>query len=424
MQYLDWLPHPGLQLLLVFFLSFIIGLERETKKLDDDHVSFGGVRTYPLIGLFGFALPSVSQGDLLVITLGLSLIALFLLLAFWHKLSTLGYSGITSYLAALMTYIIGVAVYKDLFWIAATLCVTSVLLLELKSWLELIAKRIDEGEILTFTKFLLLLAVILPLVPNQAFTDYQINPFKIWLVVVAVSSVSYGSYILQKLSKNENALLLTAVLGGIYSSTVTTVALARKSQIQDTPHLLSGFILMASGMMYLRVIALLALFNIELMQHLLIPFLALSIVALLGGFIWSRMGLQNAHISQQTHNTQNPLEIGSGLMFAVLFVVMLIATHLAVEFLGDNGVYTLGLVMGVADVDPFIMGLTQAVPALTPARVGGVAILLASSSNNLAKGFYAYSLGTRETGRRSLGLLCVLSVLGLIPALSLYLSPL
>ena len=416
MNYFSWLPHQGLQILFVFFLTFIIGLEREAKKESDDHFSFGGVRTYPLIGLLGFSISAVSDGQMILISVGLVIVSLFLLLSFWHKLLTTGYSGITNYMAAISTYVIGVSIYKDLFWIAATLTVINVLLLELKSWLEQLAKNIDEGEILTFTKFLMLLAVILPLLPNEAFTQYQINPFKTWLVVVAVSTVSYGSYVLQKLSKGSKGLLLTALLGGLYSSTVTTIALARKSQEQDAPMLISGVILMASGMMHLRVIVLLALFNPIIMRILLIPFIVLAIVSLAGGYFWSRLGEVRIHEVQHDSKGRNPLEIRSGLVFAMLFVIMLIATNLAIEYLGNNGVYTLALIMGIADVDPFIMGLTQSVPSLTPGTVAAVGILIATSTNNAAKGFYAYSLATKETAKASLLLLMGLAFAGLIPA--------
>jgi len=419
MHDISWLPHQGLQIIFVFFLSFIIGLEREAKKQDDDKFSFGGVRTYPLIGLIGFSIGAIAEGQLLFISIGLVVISLFLLMAFWHKLSTAGYSGITTYMAALSTYIIGVSIFKDLFWIAATLAVINVLLLELKVWLEMLAKRIDEGEILTFAKFLMLLAVILPLLPNEAFTQYKINPFKIWLVVVAVSAVSYGSYVLQKLSKGSKGLLLTALLGGLYSSTVTTIALARKSQEEDAPKLISGVILMASGMMYLRIIVLLALFNPIIMQVLWIPFVVLALLSMVGGYAWSRMGDVRIHEVQHDSKGRNPLEIRSGLVFAMLFVVMLIATNLAIEYLGNNGVYTLGLIMGVADVDPFIMGLTQTVPSLTPGTVAAVGILIATSTNNVAKGFYAYTLASKETAKASLRLMVGLALAGMVPALFL-----
>ncbi len=406
----------------VFFLSFIIGLEREGKKSEDDHVSFGGVRTYPLIGLVGFSLSTVSQGEPILISIGLITLSLFLLIAFWHKLTTSGYAAIASYLTAISTYIIGVVAYHDFFWLATTLTVINILLLELKIWLAQLAKKIDEGEILTFAKFLLLLAVVLPLLPNEAFTEYQINPFKTWLVLVAVSTVSYGSYVLQKLSKGVDGLLLTALLGGVYSSTVTTVALARKSKDRAAPKLISGVILMASGMMYLRIIILLGLFNPSIMKILLTPFLGLSFLALAGGYACSRLGDVRLDEIKNESRANNPLEIKSGLFFAFLFVVMLVATNLSIDYFGNSGVYTLALIMGVADVDPFIMGLTQSVPGLTPATVASIGILIATSTNNVAKGIYAYVLASKDTGRLSFGLLLALAMAGLIPALILWID--
>lgn len=89
-------------------------------------------------------------------------------------------------------------------WVATiTLTVTSVLLLELKTYLETLARKIETTDILNFAKFLLLSGVILPLLPDTPFSEYQINPFKIWLVVVAVSAVSYGNYVLQRLTKGQ-----------------------------------------------------------------------------------------------------------------------------------------------------------------------------------------------------------------------------
>src|SRR6266702_461261 len=100
-------------------------------------------------------------------------------------------------MSALTTYVAAALVYREQFWIATTLTVASMLLRELKATLEGLSKRIAPEEILTFTKFLLLSAVILPVVPNQEFGLFRINPAKAWLVVVAVSTVSYGSYVIQ-----------------------------------------------------------------------------------------------------------------------------------------------------------------------------------------------------------------------------------
>jgi uncharacterized membrane protein (DUF4010 family) len=112
---------------------------------------------------------------------------------------------------------------------------------------------------------------------------------------------------------------------------------------------------------------------------------------------------------------KNPLELSAALLFALLFVAMLVATHAAIEYMGETGVYILAAVMGVTDVDPFIMGMTQAAGALTPLKVAAVAVAIAASSNNLVKGIYAYSVADRKTGLQSLALLAALAALGLVP---------
>ncbi len=132
-----------------------------------------------------------------------------------------------------------------------------------------LATTIAPNEIFTFAKFLLLSGVILPALPNQEFGQFHMNPFKTWLVVVAISAISYASYVLQKITKGQGGIVLAAVLGGAYSSTVTTVVMAKRAKQEQHPHLFAGGILIACGVMYLRLAALLALFNRQLMAVLL-----------------------------------------------------------------------------------------------------------------------------------------------------------
>jgi len=417
MTWFDWLPPQGEHMVFVLFLSFLVGLEREERKATDDHYAFGGVRTYPLIGLIGYVVALLSGGELLPQTIGFAVVGAFLLLSYWHKLAASGYAGVTSHMSGLATYLVGALVYREMYWIATALTVASILLLELKEALESLARRIEPTDILTFTKFLLLAAVILPLLPNTPYTEFQINPFKTWLVVVAVSGVSYGSYVLQRLAQGQGGVLLAALLGGAYSSTVTTVALARRSRSEGQAKLFAGGILIASGMMYLRLAALLALFNRPLMERLAPPFLLLALGAILAGWLWSRRRDDAAAGATVAAAPRNPLEISAALFFAGLFVAMLVATHLAVTYLGNRGVYTLAAIMGVSDVDPFIMGMTQAAPAQTSVDVAAAAILIAAASNNLVKGIYAAVLGSRAAGRQGLGFLAGLAALGLLPLL-------
>ncbi|MFZ0145264.1 MAG: MgtC/SapB family protein [Candidatus Sulfotelmatobacter sp.] len=415
MELYQRLPPDAVKIILVLFLSFLIGLQREEHKAEGVSYSFGGVRTFPLIGLIGYSIALISGTQLLPVAVGFLVIAGFLLLSYWHKLCCAEAAGVTSEMSGLATFLVGALVCYGHFWIATTLSVASLLLLDLKGFLEKLALRVAPSEILTFAKFLLLTGVILPVLPNQEFTRFHINPFKTWLVVVAVSTISYGSYVLQKLAKERGGVVLAALLGGAYSSTVTTVVMARRAAREQRPHLFAGGILIASGVMYLRLIALLALFNRHLMSLLALPFLALAVLAVGIGWLWSRREDASAQAVQREFEPKNPLELLAAFLFAALFLAMLIATQLAVTYLGRAGVNTLAAIMGVTDVDPFIMGMTQAAGTLTPLKVAAAAVLIAAASNNFIKGIYAYSLADRKTGVQSLALLAALAALGLVP---------
>jgi uncharacterized membrane protein (DUF4010 family) len=257
--------------------------------------------------------------------------------------------------------------------------------------------------------------VILPVLPNQAFGTFEINPAKAWLVVVAVSTVSYGSYVIQKVTKGHGGVMVAALLGGAYSSTVTTVVMAKRAARENLPHLFSGGILMASGVMYLRLAGLVTLFNHNLITLLGVPFLVLGGVGIGAGWFWARIPDNSSGDIRREHEPKNPLELGAALLFAVVFVAVLIITHLVVTYLGKAGVYSLAALMGVTDVDPFIMAITQSAGKESPLMVGASAILIAAASNNIVKGIYAYTMSDRRTGIQSLCLLAALAAAGLVP---------
>ncbi|MGO9086359.1 MAG: MgtC/SapB family protein [Candidatus Sulfotelmatobacter sp.] len=413
----EWLPPEAVKILLVLFLSFLIGLEREEHKASAGHYSFGGVRTFPLIGLIGYSVALLSGAQLLPLILAFLVVGSFLLLSYWRKLCSAETAGVTSEMSGLATFLVGALVYYDHFWIATALSVASLMLLELKVVLEGLATRIPPDEILTFAKFLLLSGVILPILPRQEFGRFHVNPFKTWLVVVAVSTISYGSYVLQKVTKQRGGVVLAGFLGGAYSSTLTTVVMSRRAAREQHPHLFSGGILIASGMMYIRLAGLVALFNRNLAVALAPSFLVLAVLAIAIGWFWSsRPDALQSEVKRE-FEPKNPLEMKAAFLFAALFLVMLVATQLAVTYIGPAGVKALAAVMGVTDVDPFIMGMTQAAGTLTPLRLAAAAVVIAAASNNLIKGIYAYSLADKKTGIQGLSFLAGLALLGLAPLL-------
>ncbi|MEJ2110418.1 MAG: DUF4010 domain-containing protein, partial [Acidobacteriota bacterium] len=338
-QFVQFLPSEGIKIILVLFLSFLIGLEREEQKATQGHYSFGGVRTFPLIGLTGYAVALLGDRQLLPEILGFLVVGGFLMLSYWQKVRlyrTGEMPGVTSEISGLITYLVGALVVRDYFWIATTLTVASILLLELKEVLEGLTKRIAPNEILTFTKFLLLTAVILPVLPNSDFGPFSINPFKTWLVVVAVCAVSYISYILMRITK-ESGIMISAVLGGIYSSTATTVALAKHSIGERQPHLFSGATLLASSFMYMRLTVLIGIFNWDLALLLGGPFLGLAGLSAVTAIFWARRRDGSSDKLQRRYENNNPLELRAAFFFAGIFLLILVLTKLAFSYLGTSG---------------------------------------------------------------------------------------
>ena len=415
MGFLRDLPPEAVKIVLVLFLSFLIGLEREEHKGATGNYSFGGVRTFPLIGLIGYSMALISGAQLVPLTLSFLVVGGFLMLSYWHKLTQTATAGATTEISGLATFLVGALVCDGHLWTATTLGVASLLLLDLKKALEDMAARIDAREILAFAKFLFLSGVVLPVLPNQAFGPFHINPFKTWVVVVAISAISYASYVLQRLTKGRGGIVLAGLLGGAYSSTATTVVLARQSRRESQPHLISAGILMASGVMYLRLLILVSLFNRQLAALLWLPFVALACGALAFGWLWTKRSNKDPQSVQSELGSKNPLELMTAFLFALLFLVMLVATQLTVQYLGKGGVDTLAAIVGISDINPFVLGMTQAAGTMTPVKVAAGAIMIATASNNVVNGIYAYSLADRKTGKLSLVFLVSLALGALVP---------
>jgi uncharacterized membrane protein (DUF4010 family) len=407
------IPRDALEVTLVLALAFFIGLEREEHKQQGPAYAFGGVRTFPLIALLSYALARIVPEELGAWVVGFAVIGGFMLLAYRHKLSGTRPAGLTTETSALVTYVVGGLVAAGHYWIAATLGVVAVLLLELKKGLEGLTHHVAPNEIVTVAKFLILSVVILPIVPNRDFTRFELNPFRVWVVVVAVSAISFASYVLQRLLKDRAGVFLSAVLGGLYSSTATTVALSRQAKAENRPDLYAGAIVTASGVMYFRLILLLAVFSRTLAVALAPAFAGLALVGCVAGWRRARRDRERPPSRARAQAVKNPLELRSAALFAFLFVCFTTLTRAAHEGLGRCGLYALAAMLGVADVDPFILGVAQNPPASV--HVAASAILIAAASNNVAKAIYAFAFADRTTGRKSMARLLALGVAGLVP---------
>lgn len=407
-------PESVLPIFVTLALSFLIGLEREEHS-GGKYYGFGGVRTFPIIGLCGYLIARLTDGQPIGISVGVLILGALLWLSYRKKLELSSSAGMTSELSGLFTFLMGSLIFHGALWEATTLAVIILLLLELKSGLEALARKIPPPEIFTFTRFLLISAVILPIVPDREFTELHFNPFHTWLIVVAISGLSYSAYVVSRVLGSRRSIILAAVLGGIYSSTTATVVLAKRSRDEKPSHLFSGAIVIASGFMYFRLVALLCIFNWDLGQKLVVPFVALGILFLVTGGLWMAFGKQKG---RPTHALQftgsNPLELQSALIFATLFSLMGILTALTLQYLGSDGIYGLSFLTGMTDVDPFVMSLTQSSGAVVTQQTAAEAIIIATASNNMMKGIYAAVWGVDGVRRHGSWMLIGLAAISLL----------
>ena len=234
---LNQVPPEAVRILLVLFLSFLLGTRAGGAEGTAGHYMFGGVRTFPLLGLMGYGAGADLRTQLSSWRSGLLAVSAFMVVSYWHKLENSEDAGITTEITGLLTYVLGALVYYGNYWFASTLVVVTMLLLELKVVAgEPVGAHLPE-EVTAFTKFLLLTPVILPMVPNQDFGPFHINPFKTWLVVVAVSGISYGSYVLQRVTGSAAASSWRRSWAGPTLRTIMTVVLARRAKRENRPHL-------------------------------------------------------------------------------------------------------------------------------------------------------------------------------------------
>ena len=407
---ITYLPPEVFGFVLTLGLALLIGFEREEHEPD----GIGGVRTFPIIGLGGYLLIAAFPETAIPFSLGLVVTGALVALSHWYFLQH-GEPGLTTEAATLLTFALGGCAAKGMYWLAIATGVITVILLQEKHTLEGLATKLPRRELGTLLRFLLLTAVILPVIPNRDFTPFEINPFKLWLVVVAVSGVSYISYLMRVWLGEDRGLFLAGLLGGAYSSTVTTVVLARQSKGKDDCTAgFTGAIVAASGMMYLRLWILLMLFAAPLAQRLTVVFWILGLAAITLGAALTRYGRNEHDCSLEPRESQretNPLEMTSAITFAVIFLSVMIATQWVVGRYGNTGVLVLAAIMGAADVDPFILGLTQTVGAGLALETAALAVIIAAAVNNLMKGVYAVAFGSRRTGRLSLALLAAFGAL-------------
>jgi uncharacterized membrane protein (DUF4010 family) len=417
---------PILRFLLLVALGFFLGLAFEEFHARANQKRPGGIRSFPLLALIGALLYRLDTTYLIPLSAGLLALSAWLTCYYWRHLAETDAEGLPNVglmvpICNVLAYLLGPVALAEPPWVATGATVAGVLFLTSRATLHGFARRVELGEIVNAGRFLLLTGLVLPLLPNTPVTDLtSITPRQVWLAMVAVCSVSYASYLMQRYVAPASAGLLTAVLGGLYSSTACTVVLARRARAEPvTARQTQTGIVLATSIMYPRLLIVIAVFNRPLAYSVAPALLGLAMAGLLlaAGMYWLVPGRRTAEASAVAPS--NPLELGAAAIFAVLFIIVSLASSWAVARFGSAGIYALAVIVGVSDIDPFVLSLAQNGAGVVSIRIGAVAILLATSSNNLLKAVYAlaYSGGTRLM--MPAAALTVLAVAGTIVAAAL-----
>ncbi|HKJ41957.1 MAG TPA: DUF4010 domain-containing protein [Sunxiuqinia sp.] len=419
------IPKEIINFFLVLVFSLLIGLGQRRHHLgDDESLLFGTDRTFTFIGLLGYVLYIADPKSYLPFLVGISIIGLLLAVQYSQKIKQQKSFGLTTSILALLTYCLSVLVFTQPVWLVLSFVVAILILTEMKSQFKLISKKASEEEFITLAKFIAFAGIILPLLPSTNISEMiPISPSKLWLAIVVVSGVSYISYLLKKFIFPDSGILLSGVLGGIYSSTATTVILAKREKREGTGAQSVSAIMLANGMMYLRVLVLVYMFNQSVGMMLTIPFLLMFGVA----FGLSKLVLRKKSKQEKTDDhvdaevvSKNPLELKTATIFGVLFVVFALITELVMKHYGNNGVSGLAFLVGIFDVDPFLLYLVQQHSGIAQLTVG-LAIINATNSNNLMKMVYALTLSSKSSRRKITWSFLSLVVIGLFVSLAFYL---
>lgn len=383
-------------------IGLLIGLEREHAASREQEKTSAGVRTFPLLSLAGCLAMLLSE------TLA-SPLAFVAVAALTGTLVALSYAvcarqgqiGMTTEVSAVLTFLLGAVCYSEQFALAAAITVVMMVLLSLKPEMRTLAKKLSQADIYATLKFAVITAIVLPVLPNRTFGPLDVlNPYKIWLMVIFISGISFLGYLLIKIVGPRQGIGLTGLLGGLASSTAVTLSFSQRSNREKAlakPFAMA--IMIAWTVMFMRVLVVVSALNRPLLNVLWLP---LGIAAVVGlgycGYLF---------MAQRTRETgdvdfANPFELGPALRFGLAYAVILFVAKAAQVYLGEAGIYLSSVIAGLTDVDAITLSLAQlsggstgAIDLVTAAR----GIVFACISNTVVKGGMVLASGARELRR-------------------------
>jgi uncharacterized membrane protein (DUF4010 family) len=388
-------------------LGLIVGLQRERTGQP-----LAGFRTFPLITLFGAltGLLSVEHGGW-VLAGGLLCVATLMAVG---SLSRDEKSGITTEAAILVMFAVGALTMTGETGIAAIVGGTVAVLLHLKPQMHSVARRLEDPDFKAIMQFVLITLVILPILPNQTFGPYKVlNPHKIWLMVVLIVGISIAGYIAYRFFGQRVGTLAGGILGGLISSTATTVSYARRTKETPEASATAALVIMAaSAIVFVRVFIIIAAVAPEFLGAAAGPigtvFAVMGAVALV---YWKVTEKEASELPRQA----NPSELKAALIFAALYAMVLLAAAAAKQRFGNQGLFVVSILSGLTDMDAITLSLSEMVQRKQiSSGLGWRLVLSAALSNLVFKAGAVAFLGSGKLFRRILVLFGISLTAGVV----------
>lgn len=404
---------------LALAIGLLIGLERgwHQRDLPDGH-RVAGVRTFALLGLLGGIGGVLAQRwgpsvlVALLVLVGLLLLAGYVVTARMHTVM-----GLTTFVAAMATFVIGALAAGGAWRTSSAVAVIVLALLQFKRSLHAGIARLSEAELNSGTQLLLISIVVLPVLPDRGFGPYAaLNPYRLWWAVVLLALLSFLGFVLMRWLGARRGLTLTALLGGLVSSTATTATLARWAR--QTPGwrpLAAGGATLACSAMFARMAVLVAIVAPVLGAG---PILVFASMAVAGAIYGAVLTLRSAHDNLPELNVGNPLKLSAALQFALFLAVVMVAGRFLADRMGDAGVLLTAAVSGLVDVDAITLSIGRMVAEGTVAApIATLGLFVAAAVNQVTKLGLVASLDGRALAWRVLPAYAAMAAVGLAVAL-------
>jgi uncharacterized membrane protein (DUF4010 family) len=405
-------------------IGLLLGIERGWKQRAQASAEReAGIRTFTLVSLMGFAAGMLAgdTGLLFPSVIGAGLLALVVASYFSDASRADADRGMTTEVAIMLTYVLGVACASGALSQAAIIAVITVVLLDQKSALHDFLRGLQHAEIVAALKLLVVAVVLLPIVPSQGFGPGGVlNPYELCWAVVVIAAMGLAGYAAIRAAGPERGALLMGLFGGLVSSTSVTVSAARAARAQPAASLaLASAIVVAQAVMFVRIAALVYALNAALFDVILLPLLLGCILSLLGAGVLVQRARQSER--QASFDAGAADSLGAALRFIAIVAAMLVMAHYAQDYAGNAGLVLSGLLAGAVDVDAATVSAARlssaSVTSTTPLSTAATTIAVAVLANSIVKSAIAFRLGTSTLGWPTATILTVSAAVTITAAL-------